>query len=264
MSNDSILTQKAVSKKQYDELEPFDPSASYVHPTSRPRTKGSKDSSMTPGDGEADEFALGDETSESDGEIEDYEEESDPAKMRRSSRPATIKITLKQSTLPFSPKKTRARTAPDRSAVLLDDSDDEDPLDGSMSPAPRRSTRSKKGARLNLDDAEFVELAEDSDDYGETPQPKKKAPRRNKASRPAYGRFRPIAEADYDSDEDTAVLRAHRGDCAKCNGLPAHVQLQQLKKKKPKKRKSRREEDEFEDNDDDDVRAAKLGGWVRW
>ncbi|KAI0094367.1 SNF2 family N-terminal domain-containing protein [Irpex rosettiformis] len=251
------------TKKKYVELEPFDPSASYVHPSSRARNMGGRDSSIAPGDAEVDEFALDDESSESDEELDELDEDSDsPIKIRRSSRTAATRGGMKQLTLPFSPKKTRAKTAPDRSAVLLDDSDDEDLLAWSMSPPPRRSTRSKTSARRNLDDADFVELAEDSDAYDETPKSKKKV-RRNKASRPAYGRFRDISSIDYDSDEDTAALRAHRGDCAKCNGLPAHIQLAQLRKRKPKKRRPRHEDDEFDDDDDDETRARKLGGWVR-
>ena len=88
---------------------------------------------------------------------------------------------------------------------------------------------------------------------------------RRKAPRPAYGRVRDVSSIEYDSDEETAVLRAHRADCAKCGGVPAHMQLEKLKKRKrPKKKKARKEEDEFEDNDDDEAKAMKLGGWVRW
>lgn len=108
-------------------LEPFDPSASYVHPSARPhpgkRSKLSirEASEFTLDDGtpESDEDEDGDE--EEDEEEEDYEENSDsPIKIRRSSRAATMKNgSSKHHTLPFSPKKTRAMTAPDRSASTL-------------------------------------------------------------------------------------------------------------------------------------------------
>ncbi|KAI0689886.1 SNF2 family N-terminal domain-containing protein [Cytidiella melzeri] len=250
------LVKAYEQKKEDNELEPFDPTASYIHPTSRIRN-----ATEPPAHNAATEFTPDYETPESDGDGKDYEQDSDsPAAMRRSTR----KTKNGGKPLPFSPVKTRTKAGPDYSAIYVDDSDDEDPLARPMSPIQRKSTRSRRSARANLDDQESDDEGQESNGDGETPQPKKKKVSRSKAARPAHGRFREVSTLDYDSDEETAVLRAHRGDCAKCNGLPAHVQLRRLRKKHPKKRKARREDDFEDDDDDDDVgKIVRLGGWVR-
>jgi chromodomain-helicase-DNA-binding protein 4 len=196
-------------------------------------------------------------TSESEIDEDEYEQANDtPFATRRSSRTATRDTHSKQLSLPFSPRKTRANKDFHSSTVLLEDSDDELAL--SMSPALRRSNRSEKSSRRKADEEEFTS----DNEAGEGPRPKKAI--RLKGARPAYGRFRPVDAIDYDSDEETAVLRAHRDHCAKCGKLPAHIQRQKLRKTKPKKRKARREEDEFEGDDDEETKITKLGGWVRW
>lgn len=163
-------------------------------------------------------------------------------------------------TLPFSPKKTRARKI---TAINLI-SEDEDASIVEMTP-PRRSTRAKKSARTTLDDEAYEDDGEGSSEGRAVIRikPAKKAVR--KESRPAYGRIRAVADLDYDEDQETAILRAHRDFCEKCEGKPTHVQLRALQKNKGKKRrKSKRSEDEFEEDDNSEERVTALGGWVRW
>ncbi|THH02604.1 hypothetical protein EW026_g282 [Hermanssonia centrifuga] len=165
----------------------------------------------------------------------------------------------KQMTLPFSPKKTRSRKV----VFMGEVSDDEDVQ---LSKPPRRSTRAQRSTRTSRDGDEYSDdLDEDSDDYVETSvKGKSKVVKskvvRGKASRPAYGHFRVVADLDYDSDEDSAALRAHRNVCEKCHRQPTHELLLALSKSNGKK-KRRKREDEFEVSSDEDVNS--LGGWVR-
>ncbi|KAI0347824.1 hypothetical protein BDW22DRAFT_1349889 [Trametopsis cervina] len=266
----SGLVEVYEQKKADDELQPFDPSASYVHPKSRIphniRRSESSSRSAHMSEIELDELAITSSTPEIDELDEDedaYEMDSDEVlNVRRSTR-GTARTGGKQLPLPFSPRKARVRKTTNYSAYLDENDDEDDDVSAVRhSSRLRRSGRTRRKSTLS-DDEEFNGQSEESDGYGETPKPKKKKRLpRNKTFRPAYGHVRPVNALDYDSDEETAVLRAHRGDCAKCNGLPSHVQKEKLRKKAPKKRRARREEDEFEEQEDDDERITKLGGWV--
>ncbi len=94
-------------------------------------------------------------------------------------------------------------------------------------------------------------------DTGKKPVKKKKVVR-GKASRPAYGRFRFVADLQLDEEEyeDIAPLIAHRKICEKCHTAPTH---EQQVKKKGRKRKTKDDESE-----DEETRLANLGRWVRW
>lgn len=167
-------------------------------------------------------------------------------------------------TLPFSPKKTRSRKV---TTVISDEEDDEEDMSLPEITPTRRSSRSTKHARVKLDDEDYEDQLNDSDEFVQgrstaKVKPVKKKAVRGKASRPAYGHFRSVADLDYDEDEGTAVLRAHRGVCEKCEREPAHKLLQKSKRKK--KRKSKKSEDDFEEDENDEDHLVALGGWVRW
>lgn len=186
------------------------------------------------------------------------DEDSDHAPLRRSSRAVTAaKVDMKrQTSLPFSPKKTRSR----KIISLVEDEDEEDARTSSRRHTPaatRRSARATKRTRENPDDDDFID---DEDDYenasrGKARSAKKKGPAK-KAPR-GYG----IVNSQTDAFVEEPGVLAHRKHCEKCEREPAHKLLQKAKKLKPRKRKT---EDDFEDDDNEHDRVAGLGGWVRW
>lgn len=245
-------------KRSLGILPPFDPSASYVHPVSRVkhyinlRTPEPDDSLLTP---------LSDETPSPEEESDGYEEDDVEIGLRRTTRSSGKSKTgsKRKTTLPFSPRKTRTRKITDY--LVFDEDEDDELLLQAEPSATRRSTRTKKSTRANLDDGDYDD---NSDGYESVKQPtKKKKVKRGKASRPAYGHVRLVADLDYDSDEETAPLRAHRPDCAKCHERPTHLLIEQAHKKKGRKKKPRRDEDEPEE-EDEEARFNRLGGWVQW
>jgi chromodomain-helicase-DNA-binding protein 4 len=204
-------------------------------------------------------------------EDEDYED-TNTHNPRRSSRTATVSSRTKAvKNLPFSPRK---RT---RSMKAYPDGDSEDELggfdqeeSGEVVEIPtRRSTRARKSAKANLADADAYEDEGDDDDSthrtGRGNRVEKRKDPRGKASRPAYGHIRSVADLDYDpySDEETLPLRAHREECEKCRRQPAHILMEAMRKQvKGKGRKKKISDDE--DEGDEQERLVALGGWVRW
>lgn len=205
---------------------------------------------------------------EEDDNSSDNEHYTSRALTRKSARLAAGNNKLIQSKLPFSPTKLRSnRVRRERSA-----SDSGDDLGGygqvdsdvEILVPTRRSTRSRRNARLNLaDDGES-----DGDAYHDSPRHrsrtqdagKKLKKKRHATARPAYGHFRDIDDLEFDSceDEATSSLRAHRDICERCHKRPAHEQLT-----KPKKGRRKTKGDESESDDDED-HIRSLGGWVRW
>ncbi|EMD41939.1 hypothetical protein CERSUDRAFT_90530 [Gelatoporia subvermispora B] len=253
-------------RKSSRSLTPFDPSGVAVHPKSRvklmlkvgkPRRAPARNSSS-----ETDELIR----SNSDA----YESEASSSYPRRKSTRMAgggkTKNKKSARSLPFSPKKTRART------IVIQDSDLEDDSDVVEVPLPtRKSTRTKKLVRTNLDDYWATqEGSEDSDGYSEPatsrakPKPTKRKIVRGKASRPAYGHFRPVADLqlDEEDDSDTAPLRAHRSNCEKCHRQPTYKLLTALAKKNKKGGRKRNKRSDEEESDDEEKLTA-LGGWVR-
>lgn len=238
------MFQYTEQKKKAGSLPSFDPSSHTIHPASRVRVvlrlhgsrSKAKEKSRSKSRTDSPLSDLDSEDDEDEGESE-LEEDSDGSLVptRRSTRNARTSA-QDNSGLPFSPRKTRAR------AIYIsddEDDDDADPLLIATSPV-RRSTRSKRAVQRD-----YVEGDEDDDDYAPTPQAKgtkKKA--QPKASRPAYGRIRPMEDLKYDPDPETKALRAHRSKCEKCQREPTP----QLKKKRKI----------------DDEEADELGGWVQW
>lgn len=209
-----------------------------------PRTR-QEHSSRVQDDYSSDELAQDIESDFSDSTIE-------PA-ARRSTRTAAVTASKKMSnTLPFSPKKTRSGRQP----VIVHGSDSDSDLRETIRPT-RKSSRARKLRRINLDDADFVDSDSTGDANAHT-KPTRRKVVRGKASRPAYGRFRFVADLQLDEEEyeDIAPLIAHRNICEKCHTAPTH---EQQAKKRGKKRKSK-----DDDSEDEDTRLANLGGWVRW
>ncbi|RDB29203.1 Chromatin remodeling factor mit1 [Hypsizygus marmoreus] len=277
------LVEEFKRKEVAGELEPFDPSAHYIHPHSRVKTtinirkggvttvrmrsarsiKSTPELEVVPDSQDEEMEDIDDEDESNDEEDdEDYDEDDISQPPRRSTRPS-------KQPLPFSPKKTRSRRV-----FVIDESDQEDEDSESVNRLPtRRSTRTRKGVKANLDletyNDDFEPSGEDSDEYGSRStrskgrKLKKKAVR-GKASRPAYGHFRAVAELDYDldSDDEDASLRKHRDICEKCHQGPAHKLIQAYLKKGKGKKRRKTSDDEFEESDEEE-RLGALGGWVR-
>lgn len=251
----------------------FDPASARVHEHSRMTTRLTADApsravtSQTSSGSDAPHFSdsslTGDDDDASDNENYRGQESS-----RKSARLAAGNKNLTQSKLPFSPKKLRG----DRNWRKRIVSDSEDDLGGygqvdsdvEIVAPPRRSTRSRRTARVNLiDDAES-----EGDSYHDSPGQKsgdrgagkKHRKKRPAATRPAYGHFRDVGDLDFDffEDEATSSLRAHRDVCEKCHKSPAHEELKVFKKGR---RRPKVAEDE---SDDDEDRIRSLGGWVQW
>ncbi|KAJ7169708.1 SNF2 family DNA-dependent ATPase [Mycena filopes] len=254
----------------------YPPTAHYVHPNSRVRMRmsigrgGARFSIST--SGSAPPTSDVDEVPDSEGdedegkeEDDDYGDEDSPIKPRRSTRSTK----LPQQNLPFSPRKTRSRK------ITVLDSDEEGDDADSSHPATRRSSRSRKAFKINLDEGAYYESDQDgenSEDYDSAPRLKGAAKRpktsRKRGTRPAYGHVRGVEDIEYDpnSDEETAALRVHRGFCEKCHDQPAHQLLDAARKRKSRgggRKKKRTTDDEFEESGDEVERITKRGGWVR-
>ncbi len=260
MFNTLCHTEEA---KAHGTLQPFDPTSSEVHPGVRKAVLTLK----LPGRAikptrrshTVEEYSS-DELAQDLDSAEDSDSALAPAK-RRSTRAGAASANQKLgSDLPFSPKKTRSGQR-----VLTVHGSESDSDVQEVTRATRKSTRARTNKRVNLDDEDFEDMAfiDDASDIASTSQRKvvKKKIVRGKASRPAYGHFRVVADLQYDEEEDEelAPLIAHRGICEKCHTAPAHEQLTKAAKKGKRRRKN--EDDESED---EETRLHALGGWVRW
>jgi len=231
-------------KKRTRELEDFDPYGASVHPLSRPRPKeSSRESSESSGV----EFAS--EDSEEVDQLEESESDLDGY-----APPVRVRQLRSARRLPFSPAKAPPKRRIRRRAQSSE-SEDEIII-------ARRSTRSTRNKKSYRDDDEYEDDEPNgSDDAPSAPKKKRACP---KASRPAYGHFREVAnlELDDQSDDETLPLRAHRGECEKCRHPPSHILLKRLDRRRRNKRSSdSNEEDEDEDERDN---LEGLGGWIRW
>ncbi|RPD57040.1 hypothetical protein L227DRAFT_552450 [Lentinus tigrinus ALCF2SS1-6] len=236
-------------------LPSFDPTSSDVHPSSRRATLMVKISGRRSSNGRfsnaQDEYSSDELARDVDS---DFSDSSGGPAARRSTRTAVLNASKKMSgALPFSPKKTRSNRRP----VVVHGSDSDGDSDiQEISQPTRKSTRARKLRRANLDDADYEDYVS-ADDADTRKKSAKKKIVRGKASRPAYGRFRFVADLELDEEEyeDIGPLIAHRSICEKCHTAPTH---EQQVKKKGKKRKSKDDESE-----DEATRLANLGGWVR-
>lgn len=261
------------------ELEPFDPSAHYIEPSSRVKltvsiknrrgilkdlsARSAKPESETVPDSEEEKDTNSD--SQSDDEGTDFEEEEHLLPRRTSGR---LSVKRKQA-LPFSPKKIR-------SARVFDIESDLETGTSEKTISTRRSTRNSRRNRKDLKDLDSDADTDGADlSYGDDdaytsqksyPKIKLKKPIRKRESRTAYGHFRSVADLDYDShsDEEIAIMWKHRDICEKCHRPPAHKLLQALSKRVRGRSKKKKAGDEFEESGDEEERLASLGGWLRW
>lgn len=212
--------------------------------------------------GPSDDKYLTTESENSDAESSDDEVDGDDyggdtiTVRQQKPRAAKNSKKMRQTQLPFSPKKTRLRGRP-RKAIPMEEEEFDNEQD-----TRRRSSRNKaEGGRVRYDaDYQEGEESDDSDDAPATARTQKKPKKKYKkrGPRPAYGTIRDVQDLD-DSDDDSAPLRAHRDFCEKCKDPPAHILMVQAKRKRGKKRSN-----QDEDEESDGERASKLGGWVRW
>jgi len=115
------------------------------------------------------------------------------------------------------------------------------------------------------DDDEYEDEEPNGNGYDDARSVPKKKRARTKASRPAYGHFREVADLELDdqSDDETLPLRAHRDGCEKCHHPPSHILLKKLDRRRKRKGSSNSDEEDDEDEEERD-NLESLGGWVRW
>lgn len=258
-------------RKEIGALPAFDPSASKVHPDSRPkvfiRISLKKRRKLR---------RLSKPPAHSVGSFSDEEWEGDVAEgcnvgglpddddiwslpPRSIQRPA-IKGRRGRSDLPFSPKKTRSCV----SILKESESSEANVRDGLG--RTRRSNRIRNSRGTNKMDRDYEDGESDSlsDEYVPVRKSRAKGkvntPKRGKASRAAYGHIRSIADLEYDELENSP-LSAHRHTCERCQRKPTHILLEHQEKMGKVKRKLK---DEFEEDSSDEDKLAGLGGWVRW
>ncbi|KAF8898923.1 SNF2 family N-terminal domain-containing protein [Infundibulicybe gibba] len=253
-----VLVDEYERKKKEGQLEPFDPSAHYVHPNSRLRTivrirrnEASVDiSSVRSRQVRKDilsDTTIG-EDDESEGDDDSYDNVIYPRRKHPSRR-----------------KKRGFNSRRTRSAEVID-SDDSSSNERGHIPS-RQSTRLRRGVRVAYGSAPSSAVDSDSDMYTPHTMPTKvKRIVRGKASRPAYGYLRTVADLDYDShsDDESAPLREHRQICERCHRGPAHELIEAFMNK-PKSARTRRKKTpgEFEISEDEEEKLNNLGGWVR-
>lgn len=255
-------------------LDHFDPASDNVHEHSRmnprmtPNAISLIPTSQTSSESDVQSLVSDSPLSDADDDSSVDEEFTSINSTRKSARLAAGSTKLRQSKLPFSPKKLRSNRVQRGRSVP----DSEDDLGGygqvnsdvEIIVPTRRSTRARRNAHLNLADDE----ESDEDTYHDSSRrrsrsqdvPQRFKKKRPVTARPAYGHFRDIGDLDFDpyEDEATSSLRAHRDVCEKCHKRPAHKQLTELKKGR---RKIKGDDDESDDNED---HIRGLGGWVRW
>ena len=213
----------------------------FVHPLSRLPPEDTSESSE-------DEFASkgseeSDELDESESDLDEFIPTAHPRQLRSTTR------------LPFSPAKAPAKR---RLRRRIQSSDSEVEV-----VATRRSIRSTRNTKNYRDDDEYEDEGQDESDDAPSAPKKKRA--RPKASRPAYGHVREVADLELDeqSDDETLPLRAHRGECEKCHHSPSHILLKRLDRKRKNKGSSNSDEEDVDEEDERD-NLESLGGWIRW
>lgn len=171
---------------------------------------------------------------------------------RSKRRKRSIRVKNRSSrNLPFSPIKTRNRAGA-RGAVV-DSVEDSDESDNDHVPSRRSRRAFSRRNYADNEDSDF-EMLETSDEGSLTRNKKKKLIKKRKGPKPAYGCIRDVTDL-YDSDPETAPLRAHRKICERCRRQPTHILL------KGKKRSRKRTSDDLSEDEED---HSTLGGWVRW
>lgn len=230
-------------RKRKGRTKKFNPRGASVHPLSRPPPEDTSESSE-------------DELASEGSEESDQLDESESALDDEFAPPTRVRQLRSTTRLPFSPAKAPTKR---RLRRRIQSSDSEAEM-----VTTRRSTRSKRNIKsYHLDDKSEDEEQVESD--RDIPAPKKKKRPHTKASRPAYGHVRDVADLELDdqSDDETLPLRAHRGECEKCHHPPSHILLKKLDRKRKNSRSSNSDEEDDEDEDEKD-NLESLGGWIRW
>ncbi|KAI0801048.1 hypothetical protein C8Q74DRAFT_1364698 [Fomes fomentarius] len=254
-SHHSEFAQEYEDSLAMGHIPPFDPTSSDVHPASRtaaltvriPGLGSRRRRDPTPGESSSDELTR-------DVDSTDYSDDTSGYVHRRSTRSAAASAHKKLgSDFPSSPKKTRSGGR----AISVHGSDSDSDIQ-ELAPPTRKSARNRITKRSNVYDEDFEDYTESDESGTGAKIVKKRKIVRGKASRPAYGHFRVVADLlhDEEENEDIAPLLVHRSICEKCHTAPTHEQLK--RRKKGRKRKSK--EDDLED---EDSRLDNLGGWVR-
>ncbi|KAI8990487.1 SNF2 family N-terminal domain-containing protein [Trametes punicea] len=231
------LVQRYEQSKSLGLLPPFNPASSDVHPGSREAIITVKIPGLHARPAHR-SSASKDDTTDDIARERDSEEDSDasfdPTTQTRTR--ATVSNKRLENELPFSPKKTRSH----RQNVVVRAADSDSDVE-TLAHSTRRSTRTRNSRREGGNKKKIV---------------------RGKASRPAYGHFRVVADLQYDEEDldDRAPLMAHRSICEKCHSPPAHEQLMKAAKKGKRRRRNDNDDDESED---EETRLNALGGWVR-
>jgi chromodomain-helicase-DNA-binding protein 4 len=268
-SNCQTYSSDKERAKAEGELEPFDPSAQYVHPLSRVKVKirissESRSQSARVSDGEmfvnSEEEDESEESEESDGS-EDDDDYGVPVLRKRLSRRAKSTATKE---LPFSPRKSRSRK-------IMTFAESESDFSDQM-PGPTRRSMRKKVTKINLITDEEDYLDEDEmDSQSRDRRAKGKGKIKAKKStqiKPMYGRIRAVStirDDPFPDDEEHEALRRHRDICEKCHQKPAQLLLAAFKKRSKSngKKRKRSTDDEFEESEGDE-KYINMGGWVTW
>lgn len=256
-------------KKKTGTLEPFDPSASYVHfnhrikmPTNTDRRteKRSRPARKVVTDrNNAYESEVPDSDEEQKEEDSDaYSDESEDQSRRKSSRLTNHRKTIEASEPSFNSRNTRSRAGP-RSNVRY--TSEESTSEDGPSQATR-GTRSRAAARNAQ--SRMAVYDDDDDDYEEEEEVSYKKGKKKvvpKKPRPTYGLIRGIEDLD-DSDTETPFVRAHRNVCEKCHKEPAHILLNKFRKRKGRKKVRKTNEQNITEDEMESIQ--NLGGWVHW
>ncbi|KAF8640689.1 hypothetical protein AX17_000345 [Amanita inopinata Kibby_2008] len=254
-------------KKNANILKPFDPSAYYVHPSSRVRTMISINTNKITTTAANYKTRLRRGAPQVSGSEDEYEGTTGETEQETSDDDYDSGIwrvpgraTRRNSILPFSPKKSRSQKV-----YVVDDSDENDSEAYALRP---KSTR-KKAVKVMVGLESSSSLSSDgsiSSGYvpRRAPRVRKKPASDAKLTLPTYGRIRNISDLDCETDDEIAPLRRHRDICEKCHKRPAHELLHHNKKLKHRpSRKKPISQDELDATEDEVERLTSLGGWVR-
>jgi chromodomain-helicase-DNA-binding protein 4 len=239
-------------------MKPFDPSASYVHPSCRVKIKlrvGGKNIAAVNGKAQKEIITISDSDYDKGADEAEQDSSGDEYGSSDQERRVSTRRTRRTAALPFSPKKTRLRRA-----IVVDESDESD-LEAH--PAQRRSTRIKPAKVAAGFESSSSFSSYDVRKTDSNLRPKKV--RVKKSVKPAYGHIHDISDVEYESDDEFGCLRRHRNICGKCHEGPAHDLLRKYNKR-PNGKSSRKKatRDELEETEDEAERLNSLGGWVRW
>lgn len=232
-------------------MPPFDPSATNIYPKHRVGLVINLPGQGSHSNRGFDYIEDSEETSELSEEDDDDDDDYRGNGSRRKRKKSSIRVKNRSSrNLPYSPVKTRNRTGARSAATNVIEDSDESDEDHAHS---RRSKRALSRRNYADNEESDFEMSEPSSEGGLLKK-KKKAAKKRKGPKPAYGCIRDVTDL-YDSDPETAPLRAHRKICERCRRQPTHILLKRTKINR------KRSNDDLSEEEED---YSTLGGWVRW